>query len=229
MRIAELSRQSGVAIPTIKYYVREGLLPPGELTSPNQARYGEAHLRRLKLIRALVDVGDLSIAATRNVLDSIDAPGKTLHQRLGKVQYAVTPALQGEVDEESWALAARQVEDLLGERGWQVPATSPALPLLTQVLATLHSLGQDDLVGLLDRYADAAEELADAEVRRVLSRPNVESMLEGVVIGTTLGDTILAALRRLAQANVSARLTTKAARARAAGRRGRAGTSRKTA
>jgi hypothetical protein len=97
------------------------------------------------------------------------------------------------------------------------------------VLATLHSLGQDDLVGLLDRYADAAEELADAEVRCVLSRPDVESTLEGAVIGTTLGDTILVALRRLAQANVSARLTPKAARARAAGRRGRAGTSRETA
>jgi DNA-binding transcriptional MerR regulator len=229
MRIAELSRRSGVAIPTIKYYVREGLLPPGELTSPNQARYGEVHLRRLKLIRALVDVGDLSIAATREVLDSIDAPGKTLHQRLGKAQHAVTPVLRGEVDEESWALAGRQVDDLLRERGWQVPETSPALALLTRVLATLHSLGQDDLTGLLDRYAVAAEDLADAEVRVVLSRADVESMLEGVVIGTRLGDTILAALRRLAQANVSARLTPKVARARSAGRRGKARASRKTA
>jgi DNA-binding transcriptional MerR regulator len=80
MRIAELSRRSGIPVPTIKYYVREGLLPPGELTSPNQAQYDETHVRRLKLIRALVDVGDLSIAATRDVLASIDSPGKTLHE-----------------------------------------------------------------------------------------------------------------------------------------------------
>ena len=53
MRIAELSRDSGVPVPTIKYYVREGLLPPGELTSPNQAQYDASHLRRLRLIRAL--------------------------------------------------------------------------------------------------------------------------------------------------------------------------------
>jgi DNA-binding transcriptional MerR regulator len=213
MRIAELKRRSGVPVPTIKYYIREGLLPPGELTSPNQAQYDEAHLRRLKLIRALVDVGDLSIAATRDVLASIDVPGKTLHQRLGKAQYAVTPTLQGDVDEESWALASQQVEELIRRRGWQVTPTSPAWQLLTQVLATLHSLGQDDLAALLDRYADAADKLADAEVRCVLSRPDVESILEGVVIGTTLGDTILAALRRLAQANVSARLTPQVARA----------------
>lgn len=199
---------------------REDLLPPGELTSPNQAQYDEAHLRRLKLIRALVDVGDLSIAATRDVLASIDAPGKTLHERLGKAQYAVTPTLQTDVDEESWAVAARQVEELVRRRGWQVKPTSPAWLLLTQVLATLHALGQDDLAGLLDRYADAAEELAEAEVRCVLSRPDVESILEGVVIGTTLGDMILAATRRLAQANVSARLTPEVARSRPAGRRG---------
>lgn len=211
MRIAELSRRSGVPLPTIKYYVREGLLAPGELTSPNQARYGEAHLRRLKLIRALVDVGHLSIAATREVLASIDTPERTLHERLGKAQHAVTPALQGDVDEEAGALAAHEVEELVRRRGWQVSTSSPAWALLTQVLATLHSLGQDDLVELLDHYADAAERLADAEVRCVLSRPDIESVLEGVVIGTTLGDTILAAVRRLAQANASARLTPKAA------------------
>lgn len=219
MRIAELSRRSGVPVPTIKYYVREGLIPPGELTSPNQAQYDEAHLRRLKLIRALVDVGHLSIAGTRDVLASIDSPGKTLHETLGKAQHAVTPSLQADVDEESWALASRQVEELVHRRGWQVKSTGPAWLLLTQVLATLHSLGQDDLAGLLDRYADAAEELADAEVRCVLSRPDVESILEGVVIGTTLGDTILAAVRRLAQADVSARLTPEVARARAGGPR----------
>ena len=37
MRIAELSQTTGVPVPTIKYYLREGLLPAGELTSPNQA------------------------------------------------------------------------------------------------------------------------------------------------------------------------------------------------
>jgi DNA-binding transcriptional MerR regulator len=228
MRIAELSRRSGVPVPTIKYYVREGLLPPGELTSPNQAQYDEAHVRRLKLIRALVDVGDLSIAATRDVLASIDSPGKTLHERLGKAQHAVTPHFQGDIDQESWAIASRQVEELVRQRGWQVKATSPAWMLLTQALATLHSLGQDDLAGLLDRYAEAAEELAEAEVRCVLSRPDIESILEGVVIGTTLGDTILAATRRLAQANVSARETPKATRVRAASRQGKRVRARRT-
>jgi DNA-binding transcriptional MerR regulator len=217
MRIAELSRRSGVAVATIKYYVREGLLPPGELTSPNQAQYDDVHLRRLKLIRALVDVGGLSIAETRQVLASIDAPGKTLHERLGKAQHAVTPRLNGDVDEESVAVASRQVEELVRKRRWQAKAENPSWQLLIQVLATLHTLGEDDLAGLLDQYADAAERLAEAEVRCVLGRPDLEGMLEGVVVGTVLGDALLAALRRLAQANVSARITPKAARPRRKG------------
>jgi DNA-binding transcriptional MerR regulator len=213
MKIAELSRRSGVAVPTIKYYVREGLVRPGELTSPNQARYDEEHLRRLRLIRALVEVGGLSIAETRDVLASIDSPGKTLHETLGKAQHAVTPSLTKEVDDRSWALASEQVEELVRRRGWEVRRENPAWQLLVHVLATFHALGQDDLAGLLDEYADAVEGLAEAEVGSVLNRPDVESMLEGVVIGVALGDMLIAALRRLAQANVSARLSPGVAKA----------------
>jgi DNA-binding transcriptional MerR regulator len=219
MRIAELSRRSGVAIPTIKYYLRERLLAPGELTSPNQARYADTHLQRLRLIRALIDVGHLSIAATRDVLASVDAPGGTLHERLGQVQYAVTPVLQVDADARSLEIAAREAEALARRRGWHLKKESPAWALLIQVLAALYSLGQDDLAALLDDYADAAEKLAEVEVRCVLGRENEESILEGVVIGTTLGDTILAAVRRLAEADVSSRLTPKAAHVRAAPQR----------
>jgi DNA-binding transcriptional MerR regulator len=215
MRIAELSGRSGVPVPTIKYYVRERLLAPGELTSPNQAQYDEGHVRRLRLIRALVEVGDLSIAETRDVLDSIDSPGKTLNETLGKTQHAVTPTLRREADEESLARASRQVEELVRRRGWKVKQESPAWQLLVQVLATLEELGQGDLAAMLDDYAEAVEPLAEAEVKCVLGRPDVESVLEGAVIGTVLGDSLLAALRRLAHANASASAAPRVAHARA--------------
>jgi DNA-binding transcriptional MerR regulator len=212
MRIAELSRQSGVSVATIKYYVREGLLARGELTSPNQARYGEEHLRRLKLVRALVEIGGLSISHTREVLDSIDSPGKTLHETLGKAHHAVTPRFEREADDESLAFASRRVEELIERRAWRVEQKHPAWGLLVQVVATLRELGQDDMLALLDDYAEAAEKLADVEARAVIARPDTESVLEGVVIGTVLGDTLLAALRRLADVNVSARVSQRAAR-----------------
>src|ERR1700712_5486451 len=89
MRIAELSRRSGVSVASIKYYLREGLLPAGELTSPNQARYGEEHVRRLRLVRALVDVGRLTIAGPRAGLAAVDADDVPLHEVLGATQGAL--------------------------------------------------------------------------------------------------------------------------------------------
>ncbi|HET7822095.1 MAG TPA: MerR family transcriptional regulator, partial [Ornithinibacter sp.] len=49
MRISELSQASGVPLPTVKYYLREGLLMPGEATSRTRAEYGPAHVERVRL------------------------------------------------------------------------------------------------------------------------------------------------------------------------------------
>lgn len=217
MRIAELSRESGVPVPTIKYYVREELLRPGELTSPNQAQYDHSHVRRLKLIRALVDVGGLSIAATRDVLASIDDPGKSVHETIGKAQYATTPRREYEADEQTRAAALREVEDLIDRREWDIHETSPARRLLAEAIAALHALGQDDLLTKLDDYAEAAEAIATSDVTAILRRDNLESMVEGVVIGTVLGDVLLAALRRLAQEDISARARSEVTAGRANG------------
>ncbi|MFG2601211.1 MerR family transcriptional regulator [Streptomyces sp. NPDC048462] len=39
------------------------MTPAGQLTSPNQASYDTGHERRLRLIRALLDVGGLPLSA----------------------------------------------------------------------------------------------------------------------------------------------------------------------
>ncbi|MFE1500190.1 MerR family transcriptional regulator, partial [Streptomyces albidoflavus] len=72
MRIAELGRTCGVSTPTIKYYIREGLLPAGRLTSSNQARYTEEHVHRLRLIRALLELGGLSVTKVRAIVTVLD-------------------------------------------------------------------------------------------------------------------------------------------------------------
>jgi DNA-binding transcriptional MerR regulator len=205
MRIAELSRDSGVPVPTIKYYVREGLLEPGELTSRNQAQYDDSHLRRLKLIRALTEVGGLSIAAIRQLLAAAGSPATSPHDALGKAQYATTPRYDYQASEAGRRAAARQADDLISGRGWEVRPDSPARELLISVLAALRDLGQDDLLFLADAYAAPAEQIAAADLTAILARPTLDSQLEGVIVGTVLGDTLLAALRRLAEENTSAR------------------------
>ena len=72
MRISELSASSGITVPTIKFYLREGLLAPGSPRAVNQADYGEPHLHRLRLIRALSEIGGLRLREIRGVLAAID-------------------------------------------------------------------------------------------------------------------------------------------------------------
>ncbi|HEV7907607.1 MAG TPA: MerR family transcriptional regulator [Pseudonocardiaceae bacterium] len=200
MRIGEMSRRTGVPVPTIKYYLREGLLSPGELTSPNQARYGEAHVRRLKLIRALTDVGKLSIAAVGEVLGALDEPEQSLHHVLGVMQRSVsTNAAAGD------EAAHQEAEKFLARRGWHYHPDDPSVRALVDVVVKARELGHDRFVEQLDAYADACQGIAEADLDHVLRRTEVEDVLEGVVVGTMLGDAAIAALRRLAQQAVSAR------------------------
>jgi DNA-binding transcriptional MerR regulator len=66
-RIDDLAQRAGVAVDTIRYYQREGLLPAGERTG-RSLRYGPAHLERLERIRGLQS-RRFSLAAIRALLE----------------------------------------------------------------------------------------------------------------------------------------------------------------
>ena len=205
MRIAELSRRSGVSVASIKYYLREGLLPPGELTSPNQARYGEEHLRRLRLVRALLDVGGLTVAGAREVLAAVDDEDVGLHHALGAAQTAVMARVEPVDDDDATVRAEKVVADLVARRGWMVTENNPGRRAAVDVVATLDRLGGDQVVGLLDVYAEAMEAVGDQEVAAVVDRGEREGSVERVVVGIVLGGALIAALRGMAQESASAR------------------------
>ncbi|MET9861199.1 MerR family transcriptional regulator [Streptomyces smyrnaeus] len=207
MRIAELSRLSGVPAPTIKYYVRESLLAPGERTSHNQAQYGERHVDRLRLIRALLEVGGLSVAAVRDVIAALDSPETGRHKVLHAARRTVTPSRAGgHQDAAGRREAVDEIRALAERQGWQVSEQSPALTAAAEVLDALRRLDQDDFADQLDAYARAADAVAATDLEIVRKRPDTDAMAEAVVLGNILGDALLAALRRLAQAHRSAEL-----------------------
>ena len=205
MRIAELSKRSGTSIPSIKYYLREGLLTAGAATGRNQAEYGEDHLHRLRLIRALIDVGGLSVAAARDVLAAVDAPDLPTHFLLGAAHGSLVRPRRRATRDAVWSAARGEVVDLVRRRGWYVDDDCPDLDHAADAVAAFRSLGQDDLLEFLETYADAAELVAAREVDAVVARGEPARMVEGVVTGTILGEAILNALRRMAQQDASAR------------------------
>ena len=55
--IGELSKRTGVKIPTIRYYEQMGLIEPPQRSEGNQRRYTRDGLRRLSFIRHSRDLG----------------------------------------------------------------------------------------------------------------------------------------------------------------------------
>lgn len=96
MRMAGLAQATGVPVATLKYYLREGLLHPGRATSRTQAEYDDSHVERVRLVRALHEVGGLGLAAVGRVLATIDDPQV---ERLG-VLAAAQQSLYGEAPDD---------------------------------------------------------------------------------------------------------------------------------
>jgi DNA-binding transcriptional MerR regulator len=203
MRIAELSRASGVSIATIKYYLREGLLPPGRPTAPNQADYSAAHLHRLTLIRTLVEVGRLPISSVRRVVAAIDERRLSLHDTLGVALDAIPPLPPATVDDDL-AAAMRDVHDYIDRLGWTGSGNSPARYALAQALVSLRRLGRDCGPEVFDLYARHADQLAEREIASLPSGDDRDHTVEESVVGTVVFEAALTALRRLAEAHHSA-------------------------
>ena len=68
LSIGELSRKTGVKVPTIRYYEQTGLLAAPERSTGNQRRYSTAELDRLAFIKHARDLG-LGIGDIRELLD----------------------------------------------------------------------------------------------------------------------------------------------------------------
>lgn len=72
MRMRDLEKASGVGRETIRFYIREGLLPEPEKPSRNSARYTELHVARLKAIKRLQEERFLPLAVIRTLLEAED-------------------------------------------------------------------------------------------------------------------------------------------------------------
>lgn len=70
VKISDLARRSEVPVPTIKHYLREGLLPgPARKTSRNMAWYDASLVGRIRRIKSLQREHFLPLKVIREVLD----------------------------------------------------------------------------------------------------------------------------------------------------------------
>jgi len=71
--IGELSRRTGVKVPTIRYYEQVGLIDAPERSEGNQRRYGKVEFQRLRFTKHARDLG-LSLDAIRELLSLSTEP-----------------------------------------------------------------------------------------------------------------------------------------------------------
>ncbi len=202
MWISELAERSSLPVATVKFYLREGLLHPGEATGATRASYDETHLHRLRLIRALAEIAGLRLDAVRGILDAVDDTTRPLHDVVGSAHLLLSTS------EDTTAPSTRsrtRVEDLLHRHDWQIGADSPHKDALARILDHVESLDFSVTDELLDLYAAAMAPVARHEVRRVAD-VGPEKATETAVIGTLLLEPALLMIRRLAQEAVSTRV-----------------------
>ncbi len=198
MKMAELSTQTGVPVATLKYYLREGLVPPGEALGATRAEYDGSHVDRVRLVRALVDGAGLSIAAVHAIVTAIEHPPTSRHELLGVAQHLL-PTKHPEAE------VTGEVRDLVHAAGWtSVYDDGPALHMLAGAIAAARASGIPLRTESLLAYAAASDQVAAVDLGQVRDRTPAQALLT-VAAGTVLVDVVLAAMRRLAQESLSAR------------------------
>lgn len=226
MRISELSARTEVPVGTIKYYLREGLLAPGRQTSRTTAEYDEAHVERVRLVRALTDAGGLGIATVRRITEMLDAPEPARLDLLATAQDAL-------LREEALGAGAagRSVarEDSPGEvvradphrctgpgeegradsraghwvhrHGWAIFPDDLLVARLERVWQACEQAGIELDGDQLDGYAAAMEQVARLDVDSVPEE--ADGAVHRVVVGTVMLEPVLLTLRMLAQRELS--------------------------
>ncbi|TLG03492.1 MerR family transcriptional regulator [Nocardia cyriacigeorgica] len=197
MLMSELAARTGVPVPTIKYYLREGVLMPGRATSATRAEYGEPHVERIALVKALSGHG-LSLAKIKTIVGLIDTPDESLLTALGAATSALPPSPESGTDTE--LPRARAAFAALGR---PLPADLPAAAQLEQALADAEAAGLPMTDDRLRAYAPHITAIAAYEIDRMpLDSP--AAAIEYAVLGTVLYEPILAALRRITHAELIA-------------------------
>jgi DNA-binding transcriptional MerR regulator len=170
LRMRELAEASGVPAPTIKHYLREGLLPEPVKTSRNMAYYPPEFVDRIKLIKQLQEERYLPLKAIKEVLDSQER-SRTSAAEVRK-RYGVP----------------KEVLDRLAELEVLTPNSrgySPSDVKIIEAISRFRAGGYDEQIGFTVydtlRYKVALQELARQEVDVVMERLAGEVPPERVV------------------------------------------------
>jgi DNA-binding transcriptional MerR regulator len=195
VRVSELAKQTGVSVATVKYYIREGMLAPGDPAGPRRATYDNSHVQRIHLIKALTGPAALSLSQAKAILQSIDEPKSSLVDRLAGATRVLADAAgaDAETDGKSYPRA----EQVVGWLGEPYRAEPPAAALLERALQAVETAGFQIHPDQFAVYGEHMLAVATSEIANIPTDP--AEAVQYSVLGTVLFEPVLTAIRRLAQ------------------------------
>jgi DNA-binding transcriptional MerR regulator len=180
LRMKELSEASGVPAPTIKHYLREGLLPEPVKTSRNMAYYPPEFVERIRLIKQLQEERFMPLRAIKSVLEDDPDRARALIELEDKI---LERALAGERSRTSAAEVRRsygvpkEVLDRLEELEVLSPNSrgyTPSDVKIIEAISRFRAGGYDEEIGFTVydtlRYKTALEDLVRQEVGVLMDR-----------------------------------------------------------
>ena len=175
LRMGELAEASGVPAPTIKHYLREGLLPEPVKTSRNMAYYPPEFVERIRLIKQLQEERFMPLRAIKAVLDEDPARARAMVDLEDRI---LERALAGEQSRTSAA-------EVLGVLSRNTRGYSPSDVKIIEAISRFRAGGYDEEIGFTVydtlRYKRHLEELVEEEVDVVMDRLAGEVPAERVV------------------------------------------------
>ncbi len=206
MQLNELSARSGVSAASIKYYLREGLLRPGEAVTATRARYSAGHLRRLELIQALRQIVGLGIEQIRTIVALADggAPRLEVLATVQRVVLRLEPHGGSSRDAgdggNSRDKGARPGDAVVHMRGWP-DEDSDAREALDAQLAIMEGLGIPLSAEILDAYSGAMDTIAGLDLQLTAAAADLDQAILTAAVGMHMHSQLLLKLLALAQAS----------------------------
>ena len=197
MQLKELSERTGISPASIKFYLREGLLPAGQSVHATRAEYSPQHVTRLELIQALRRVVGLNITQIRNLLKLAD-DGVPRLELLAAVQRTVLQL--DEVGTDDGDVPTQGGDAVVRFRNWpDVP--SDARRALNTHVERMENLGVPVADEVLDAYSQAVDNIAHFDITATTAPDDVNQLILTAAVGMHLHGQLVLKLLALAQAS----------------------------
>lgn len=219
MKMKELENETGIGRETIRFYIREGLLPEPNRPKRNVASYGPQHVTRLKLIKRLQQERFLPLSVIKTIVRAENDNPATgfealigMESRLGTLlseprQLSPKSLAEASADTKIDIGEIREIAALgliaIEERPdgeWLTPRNARVLELIAESRAAGYTEeGASYTIEDFRIYAQVAEVIARREVttfyRNLGRRINSEDAARLAARGIEIGNEIMALLR----------------------------------